>query len=141
MVKATLRGLAGVVIGIVVALALVVAVELFSDMVYPLPEGFGNTKEEMCQHVERYPAWVLAAVVPFWGITALAGTWTAQKIGNFYSAVIVGLLLLAALILNISMLPYPSWFKIANLLVIPVASVAGGRLLRKRVAAPSDDVG
>jgi hypothetical protein len=127
MVKATLRGLAGVVIGIVVALALIVAVELFSDMVHPLPEGFGNTKEEMCRHVERYPAWVLAVVVPFWGITAIAGTWTAQKIGNIYSAVIVGLLLLAALVLNISMLPYPSWFKIANLVVIPVASVAGSR--------------
>ena len=141
MLKAVLRSLAGVVVGFVVAFALVIVVELFGAVVHPLPEGFGNSKEEMCQHVENYPAWVLALVVPFWGITALAGTWTAQKIGNIYSAVIVGLLLFAALVLNISMLPYPSWFKIANLVMIPVASVAGGRLLRKRVAAGTGDVG
>jgi hypothetical protein len=141
MVKASLRSLAGVFVGFFVAFALVVAVELFSSVVHPFPEGLKQTEEEMCRHVERYPAWVLAVVVPFWGITALAGTWTAQKIGNIYSAAIVGLLLLAALVLNISMLPYPSWFKIANLVVIPVASVAGSRLLRKRVAAGTGDVG
>src|SRR5262245_1729895 len=123
-----LRTLAAIVVGMFVAFVLVVAVELFSSMVHPLPEDFGGTPEEMCRHVERYPPWVLALAVPAWAVTAFAGTWTAKRLGNLWSSAIVGLLLLTALVFNISMLPYPLWFKIANLLLIPAAIFAGGRL-------------
>src|SRR6185312_2605625 len=104
---------------LLVLFVLVVAVELLSAVIHPLPEGFGGTTEEMCQHVKRYPQWVLAVVVPAWAVAAFASTWTARRIGNLYSSVIVGLLLLTALVVNVSMLPYPTWFKTANLLVIP----------------------
>src|SRR5687768_1893240 len=80
--KTALRALAGVLAGLLVSFILVVAVELISDVVHPLPKDFGGTKEEMCQHVERYPQWVLAMVVPLWAAAAFAGTWTAQKVGN-----------------------------------------------------------
>jgi len=123
--KAVLRTLAAVLTGLLVLFILVVAVELFSAVVHPLPADFGGTKEEMCQHVERYPYWVLAVVVPAWAVAAFASVWTARRIGNFYSSAIVGLLLLAALAFNISKLPYPTWFKFANLLVIPTAVFAG----------------
>jgi len=62
-------------------------------------------------------------------------TWIAQRIGNLYSSAIVGLLLLAALIFNISMLPYPIWFKIANLVAIPIAMIAGSRLAMRHKTA------
>ena len=126
--KAGLRTLAAILAGLLVLFIVVVAVELFSAVVHPLPEDFGGTTEEMCRHVERYPQWVLAVVVPVWAGAALASTWTARRIGNLFSAAIVGLLLLAALVFNISMLPYPTWFKIANLLAIPIAVFAGSRL-------------
>ena len=86
----------------------------------------------MCRHVERYPRWVLAVVVPIWAVAALVSTWIAQRIGNPYSAGVVGLFLLSALVFNLSMLPYPIWFKIGNLLVIPAAVVAAIRLSRRR---------
>src|SRR5579862_4514442 len=110
--KTAMRNVVGIAIALVVAFVLVVAVEMFSAVVHPFPEGFGGTMEEMCKHVERYPHWVLAAVVPMWAAAALAGAWTAGKIGSTYSAAAVGLLLFAAAVLNISMLPYPIWFKI-----------------------------
>ncbi|HEX6986631.1 MAG TPA: hypothetical protein VF170_14715 [Planctomycetaceae bacterium] len=119
--------------------ALVVAVELFSAVVHPFPEDFGGTPEEVCRHVERYPHWVLAVVVPMWAVAALVGTWTAQSIGNPYSSAAVGLLVLAALVCNISMLPYPTWFKVANLLVIPAAALAGIRLSMRRKTAGLDN--
>jgi hypothetical protein len=122
-----IRTLAGILVGMFLAFVLVVGVELFSNIVHPFPEGFGGTQEEMCRHVERYPAWVLAVVVPAWAFTAFVGTWAARKIGNLFSFALVGLLLLAALVLNISMLPYPLWFKVANLLAMPAAIVAAGR--------------
>jgi hypothetical protein len=123
-----LRVIAAVFAGLLVSFILVVALELFSAVVHPLPADFGGTMEEMCRHVERYPAWVLAVAALAWAVTALAGTWTAQRIGNVYSAAIVGLLLLAALVFNVSKLPYPMWFKVATLLLIPAAIVAGSRL-------------
>jgi hypothetical protein len=118
----------------VVAFVLVVAVELFSAVVHPFPDDFGGTKEEVCRHVEHYPPWVLAVVVAAWVLTAFVATWTAQKMGNVLSFAIVSLLLLAALAFNIWQLPYPTWFKIVNLLVIPAAIAAGGRLSTRNKA-------
>jgi hypothetical protein len=130
-----MRILAGIVAGLVLAFVLLMAVELFSAVVHPFPEGFKGTEEEICKHVERYPQWVLAVAVPAWAVTALVSTWAARKIGGFYPTVIVGLLLLAGLVFNISKLPYPIWFKIANLVVIPAAIFAGSRWASPREAA------
>jgi hypothetical protein len=130
-----LRTVAGVFLGLMLALILLSAVELFGSVFHPVPENFGGTMEEMCRHVEKYPQWILAVVVPMWGITALASTWTAQRIGGLNSTIIVGLLLLAGLLYNVSKLPYPIWFKVANVFVIPAAIYAGYRLAIPRKAA------
>lgn len=131
------RALAATAAGVLVALAMVVAVELFSAVVHPVPEDFGGTVDEMCRHVERYPHWVLVLVVPAWAVTALAGCWTA-RLGSRGGAVFVALLLVAALVFNLSMLPYPIWFKLACLAVIPSAGVAGIRLAGRRTAVASN---
>jgi hypothetical protein len=115
-----LRCLAAIIAGMIVALVVVVAVELFSAAVHPVPPDFGGTMEEMCLQVERIPTWVLALVVPAWAGAALAGTWIAGRIGNRMCALCVGLLLIAAVVFNVSKLPYPIWFKIVNLLVVPL---------------------
>lgn len=131
---AALRVLAGVLVGLIVSFLVVVGVEIFSSVVHPFPENFGHTMEEVCRHVERYPQWVLAVAVVLWAIGALVGTWVAQKIGNGYSAAIVGLLLLVAVIFNISKLPYPIWFKVVSVVLIPAAAIAGSRLAMSRAA-------
>jgi hypothetical protein len=139
MIKTLLRGLAATFIGLFLAVVLLAGVEGFSAVVHPFPTDYGGTMEETCRHVERYPQWVLAVVVPMWGVAALIGTWIARRMGNVYSAGIVGLLLLSALVLNLSTLPYPIWFKVANLVVIPAAIVAGGRFWgRRKTAAPKN---
>jgi len=140
MIKASLRTLAGTVIGLFLAFVLIVGVEGFSAVLHPLPKDFGGTMEEMCRHVERYPQWVLAAVVPMWAVAALVGTWIAKRIGNLYAAGIVGLLLLSALVFNLSKLPYPIWFKVVNLLVVPAAIVAGSRFPGRRQIADRGEV-
>jgi hypothetical protein len=127
-----LRTMSAIIAGMIVALVLVVAVELISAVVHPVPPDFKGTKEEMCLHVARYPAWVLALVVPAWGATAFASTWIAGRVGNLASALFIGLLLIVAVAFNLSMLPYPAWFKIAILLVIPAAVLLAGRLSIRR---------
>ena len=129
------RAASAIVAGMLLAFILVVAVEVFSAVVHPVSPDFGGTMDEMCKHVERYPHWVLAVVVPAWAGTAFASTWIAGRLGNRGCALVVGLLLLTALIFNISQLPYPSWFKVASLIVIPCAIVSGLYLSSRRNAA------
>lgn len=120
-----IRMVAGFIAALVVALVLLVAVEFFSGVVYPTPPDFDGSMEQMCAHVAAYPHWILAVAVLAWGLTAFLSTLTAQRIGGRVVAIPIGLLLFAALVFNISMLPYPIWFKVVSVLVIPLASVLG----------------
>src|SRR5262245_94323 len=105
---ATVLGSAGVfAAGTAAAAILVVAVESFSGTVHLYPDGFQGTHEEICRHVEHYPPWVLAVVAAACGVTAFAGTWTAGRIGNRGTGLCLGMFLLAAVTLNMSMLSYP----------------------------------
>ncbi len=125
--SAIVRAVLGIVAGITLSLVLLVGVELFSAVVHPFPEGFEGTHEEICDHVADYPDWILAVVVPMWGAIALLGTWVAGRLGNGFAALVLAVLLLAAVIFNIAMLPYPKWFTILQPLVILVAVHSGYR--------------
>jgi hypothetical protein len=48
-----LRCMAAIIAGMIVALVFVVAVELFSAVVHPVPPDFQGTMEEMCLQLER----------------------------------------------------------------------------------------
>jgi hypothetical protein len=137
MKMATVLRIAGAIIAAIgTALVLLMAVELFSSVVHPVPPDFQGTMEEMCLHVERYPHWVLAAAVPMWGFTALASTWVAGRLGNRGCALFAGLLLLGALTGNILMLPYTVWFKVVMPIVLLAGVVCGFAVLpRRKVAA------
>ena len=126
------RYMAAIIAGMSVSFAFVVAVEFFSSVVHPVPPDFRGTMDEMCLHVQRYPSWVLAAVVPAWAGSAFAGTWISGWIGNRKCSLFVGLLLIAAVGFNLSMLPYPTWFKIINLIAVPTAILFGSRLAIRR---------
>ena len=121
MVKAVFRALGSILAGLALALVLVIVVEGFSAVVHPVPPDFTGTMDEMCKHVERYPQWVLALVVPIWAGTTFASTWVTTRIGGRGCGGFVGLLLLAAVVFNVAKLPYPMWFKVANLIAFPAA--------------------
>jgi len=129
--KSTVRALLAVVAGMLVAFALVVAVEWFSSIVHPFPPDFdGNIPE----HVRRYPGWILGVVVPMWGATAAAATWVASRIGGRLAGALVTLLLASALAFNLRMLPYAMWFKIAMPAAFFVACLLGIRYGRPGTA-------
>ena len=131
--KAAVRTLLAVVAGMALAFALVVGVEWFSAVVHPFPANFdGNIPE----HVRRYPGWILGVVVLMWGATAAAAAWAATRIGGRLAGVIVALLLAWALIFNLSMLPYATWFKIAMPAAFAVACLLGIRYGRRPSITP-----
>ena len=58
-----LRSILAVFVGMVVAFASVIAVEVLSSIVRPVLSGFHRARWTVCEHVARYPSWVLAVVV------------------------------------------------------------------------------
>jgi hypothetical protein len=120
---------AGVFVGVLVAIALMIGVELFSSVVHPLPADFGGTMAEMCEHVAQYPQWVLAVVTIVWPMAAFASTWTANRIGGRAAGLTIGMLLTIGLVFNIAKLPYVVWFKIA---IVPLVVTAIALALRPR---------
>ena len=140
--KMTLRTILAVIAGMALAFALVIAVEIFSSIVHPLPPEFTGTMEEMCQHVANYPHWILGVVVILWSGTAFISTWVATKIGRLAAGGIVAVLLLSAIAFNIAMLPYAMWFKV----VMPSGSLVacylgvrlGGRVKTKTSTANAE---
>ena len=117
-----MRTLLAVVVGMALALVLVMGVELFSAVVYPIPADLhGNIPK----HVRRYPHWVLGVVVLAWGATSTIATWVASRVGNRLAGTVVALLLAWALIFNLTKLPYTMWFKIVMFGVFPIASLLG----------------
>ena len=115
------RAVCSILAGVALALVLVIAVELVSAIVHPVPPDFTGTIDEMCKHVERYPHLVLALAAVAWGGTTYASTRVTGRIGNRGTGAFVGLFLLAAVVFNIAMLPYAMWFKVVNLIAIPTA--------------------
>ena len=134
--KSAVRTLRAVVAGMALAFALVVAVEAFSAVVHPFPPGFDpNAPGAIPAHVRRYPDWVLAVAGLMWGVTAAAATWVTSRIGGRLAGAVVTLLLAAALAVNLSMLPYVMWFKIAMPAAFVVACLLGiwyGRRVPRR---------
>ena len=130
--KTALRTVLAVVAGMALALVLVNAVELFSAVVHPFPPGFKYTMDETCQHVARYPDWVLGVVVMAWSATAFVSTWVATRIGNRVAGVVVILILTLAIVFNIVKLPYAMWFKVVMLTSFAVACFLGAMLGSKK---------
>jgi hypothetical protein len=124
--KTALRTILAVVAGMALALVLVIAVEAFSAVVHPVPPGFTGTMDEMCQHVARYPDWVLGVVVVAYSATALASTWVARRIGGRVGGIAVILILTLAIVFNLTKLPYAMWFKVVMLICFAVACYLGG---------------
>jgi len=134
MIRRLAWSVAGVAAGLVLALVLLIAVEAFSAVVHPFPPGFGQTpgltpeqqQAELCAHVERYPPWVLAVVVPMWSLLAGLSTSLATRLGGSGAGWVVRMALFAAVLLNVAMLPYPGWFRGMAVLGVSLGTFWGG---------------
>lgn len=123
----------GIVAGIAIAVVGFSLGELYGAMVFPFPEGFDKSSmEEIKSFVATCPSWLLASFVPIWGLTAFLASWVAGRIGGLIPAIVVAVLWVAGVILNVSNLPYPTWFEIVIILSGIAAGAAGCWLTKKR---------
>lgn len=139
--RSIFQSLGSVILGLIVAFVLIIAIELFSAVVHPLPDGFDYTTDALNQHVANYPDWVLGLVVPAWGVMTFASVWLATRLGTGRHpahGIVVGLLLLLAVAYNMYLLPYPSWFEVANVAAFLTCIYLGKKLGQGR-ALPSPE--
>lgn len=145
MQNPTIRGVLAVVLSLAAAVGLFVAVEGISAILHPWPADFGGTFEEVARQVESYPAWVLALLGGVgYGATMLICTFVATRVSlnrNTWFGYGVGIFLFAMVIYNMVMLPYPIWFWLLMLTVLPSAAYFGTRLAsEKRHQVRQEDV-
>lgn len=128
------RGIWGVIVGIVVAIGLFMAIEGISAILHPYPEGFMGTKVEIAKHVTNYPIWVLTLLGVGYGLTMFVCTFLTTCIGSvkrkLWLGYGVGALIFAMVVINLVILPYPIWYRVFMLTILPVACLGGPKLAR-----------
>ncbi|MBL8816404.1 MAG: hypothetical protein JNL58_10255 [Planctomyces sp.] len=129
-----LRVIVSIGLALLTAIAGFVLVELMSSILHPVPSGFDhNSMEAVCEHVANYPHSVLFACAVGWWLTVAASCWLATRLGvsrHPAHGIVIGLILLAMAVLNMSMLPYPLWFWI-NVVAFPASTALGISLARR----------
>lgn len=132
-----LRKVSAVLLGVVVAFATVMLVEWLGHQVYPPPPGldFSDT-EQVRQFTSTLPLGAFAFVLMGWLLGTITGGLAACYIAREKPVVfasIIGTVMLAATIANLLLIPHPTWFSIAGIVVIGV-----GTLLASRWASSSN---
>lgn len=136
MVKTILQSTGAILLSLVIAFLLVAGLEVLGAILHPWPADFAGTSEEIAMQVETYPPWALALLGGVgWGGTMFVSVWMATRLGSNRKPIhgyLVGVILISAVIFNVSMLPYPTWFSLLNLIVLPTALYFGVRLGQAR---------
>ncbi|MFN0021875.1 MAG: hypothetical protein ACKVP0_26815 [Pirellulaceae bacterium] len=129
MVKSIFWSVLAVAVSMAAAFVFVVAIEVVSAVIHPMPPGMDLHDKEACtDFFASYPQWLLAIAAVSWGLTAFISTWLATRLGayrHYAHGAAIGLLLLLAVIANLLMLPYPLWFELANLVLMPLGIFLG----------------
>ena len=130
-----MRQILGAVLGCAVAIGVIMLVELVGHAVLPAPTGYDPmTEDGAARYLREAPMAAKLALVFGWFAGALAGGWTAVRIGlrSWLAWIPAGLVLLGG-IANMVMIPHPVWMMAAGVL----APLLGGWLAsrgRARVA-------
>ena len=129
MIKSIFWSVLSVAVSLTAAFGLVVAIELVSAIIHPMPPGMDPHDKQACTaFFANYPQWLFGVAAIGWGMTAFTSTWLATRLGayrHFAHGAAIGSLLLLAVIANMLMLPYPMWFEVTNLVFIPLGIFLG----------------
>ena len=125
------RGVVAVILGCLLAFAITFVIEAINSQIYPLPPGTdladpASVKAAMAM----MPAAALGVVLAGWFVSALAGAWLAAHLAKpaGWPPLTTGVLLFAAAVANMLMIPHPVWFWVIAVAIYPVATWLGARL-------------
>ena len=126
------RKLLAVLLGWVVAFAVVALIEAAGHKVYPPPPDLDFTDSRaVAEYLQLMPLGALFFLLAAWTLAALIGGLTACRIAGekpLLFATLVGSVVLAATIVNLVMLPHPAWVSISAVVGIVVATFLAARI-------------
>lgn len=127
--KILVRNFVAAVLGVVLALVLISVAQVISARIYPPPPGLDfRDAVEMAAYIRMVPVGVLIAVLLGYFVGVAGGSWLATRLSasrHKRQGAMVGALFLIASVLNLSSFPHPTWFWVANLLLVPLAAWLG----------------
>jgi hypothetical protein len=141
MSKPVVRGVIGVVLGIVAGMAFMMSLHMASALVYPLPEGvtFSSQEPEKQARLKEWfstlPAGAFVLATASHGLGCMAGAFVAMLIAGRRSqkpAVIVGVIFTFAGIMNLFSIPHPAWFPFVDVPIYLVLALVAGVLLKRK---------
>lgn len=110
-----LRTVLGIVAGVVLAFAVMMAMEMVSYAAFPPPAGLDPADPEDVKRIVASASTAAKAWVVFgWFVSAVAGGWLARGLSRTRWAgwVIAGLIVIGG-VANVMMIPHPLWMQIA----------------------------
>jgi len=126
-----LRKILAVLVGLVVAFGTVMLVEWAGHQVYPPPPSLDySDAAQMNHYVSTLPLGAFLFVLLAWFSGTVAGGMVACRVAvdkPIVFASIIGTMMLVATLANLVMIPHPTWFSIAAIVLI-----AAGTLLASR---------
>jgi hypothetical protein len=129
--KAALRSIAAVVIGVIAALVIITLAQMLTVRLYPMTAGVNpQDQSAMIAWIQQLPAAALVIVLCGWALGAFVGGFISGKFDRAAwarQAVVIGILLLAAGVWNMTQIPYPIWMWVGAFVVFVPAAWAGAR--------------
>ena len=125
-----MRILLGVLAGAILAGLCVYVVELVGHSLFPLPPGLDpKDPADLPAVMAAMPAAAKAMVLLGWFVGALLGAWAANRIARrALAGWIVALLVVAAGVATMAMIPHPAWMWAGGILLPPAAAWLAQRL-------------
>ena len=125
------RTIAGILVGIVIAVGLVFAIEAIVGLIVPAPPDFNMRDPEAVRaRVASLPAWVILLVGIGWIVGTGVGSWAAVRISRMralWPGLVVTAVIFLGTVYNVVTIPHPIWFVAISLIAIPVAGWRGSR--------------
>lgn len=132
-----------IILGVIVGGFVIYLVEALGHLVYPPPEGLDPTDiEAFKQLVRQLPVGAFTFVLLAYALGSFAGGFVTALLSTKHSvrsAMIVGGLLLVLGLINLIMIPHPTWFIIMSLLIYIPCAYFGGLIGQKRKGSASSN--
>lgn len=133
-----LRTILAVFAGLVVAMVVMITLEYFGMSLFPPPPGTRlDTEADLAALVASASLGKQAWVLLGWTIAAFVGGWIASRLSQRHrtgAALAVGVLIVAGVVMNVSMLPHPLWMTVVGILLPVPAAWLATRLGRTGIA-------
>lgn len=124
-----LRLVVGCLAGILAAMLLIAGIQTVGHQIFPPPEGLADASgDRLAALLAAMPVEAWIPVLVSYLLGAEAGAAIASLISRrpVLASAIVGAVLLGATAANLTLLPHPTWFAIASVVVVVAGSVGGG---------------